>query len=98
MARAGSSRTRVVAAALAAVALASPGMAAAADEPFGRLGVDEVERLVGKPDVRIIDVNSEEVWRQGHVPGALLGDLGELEKVLPADKTLRLVFYCKNTH
>jgi len=70
----------------------------AEDEPFGRLSVGEVEALLGKPDVRIFDVNTAEVYAKGHVPGAVWSDLGGVVSKLPADKELRLVFYCKNGH
>ena len=90
---------RVLAVLLAAIAvLGLAGPARAEEEPFGRLSVDEVEALLGKPDVRIVDVNGADVFLKGHVPGATRSELGEVVARLPADKTLRLVFYCKNTH
>jgi 3-mercaptopyruvate sulfurtransferase SseA len=82
--------------ALGLLALAGP--ARAESEPFGRLEVDEVEKLLGAPDVRIYDVNSAEVYAKGHVPGAIWSALDGVERVLPADRTMRLIFYCKNTH
>jgi hypothetical protein len=81
-------------AALAVVAVP----ARAEEEPFGRLSVNQVEALLGQPDVRIFDVNDETVYAKGHVPGALRSDLTEVVSRLPADKGLRLVFYCKNGH
>jgi hypothetical protein len=94
--------TRLTIALAAALALAglgaAPGAARAEDEPFGRLDVGQVEALLGAADVRIYDVNSMEVYARGHVPGATWASLSGLEKRLPADKTLRLVFYCKNGH
>jgi hypothetical protein len=82
--------------ALGLLALAGP--ARAAPEPFGRLEVDEVEQLLGAKDVRIVDVNSAAVYAKGHVPGAIWSELDGVERVLPADRTMRLIFYCKNTH
>jgi 3-mercaptopyruvate sulfurtransferase SseA len=84
--------------ALAAACLAWAAPARAAEEPFGRLSVDEVEKLLGQKDVRIIDVNDQEVFAKAHVPGAVRVDLTEVAGALPADKALKLVYYCKNGH
>jgi len=75
--------------------LAVAGAARAETDPFGSLSVDEVEALLGKPDVKIFDVNGPEVYAKGHVPGAIWSELDPTSK-LPADKATRLVFYCKN--
>jgi rhodanese-related sulfurtransferase len=81
-----------------AVLLAWAAPARAAEEPFGRLSVDEVEKLLGQKDVRIFDVNSAEVFAKARVPGAILVELGKVEGALPTDKSLTLVYYCKNGH
>ena len=78
--------------------LAGAGVACAEDEPFGRLSVADVDGLLGQPDVRIFDVNTAEIYAKGHVPSAVWSDLGGVVGKLPADKSLRLVFYCKNGH
>ena len=91
-------RAATLLSAVALLAIAAPGPTRAEAEPFGRLSVDEVEALLGKPDVRIVDVNGAEVYAKGHVPGATRSDLGDVVSRLPADKSLRLVFYCKNGH
>jgi rhodanese-related sulfurtransferase len=92
-------RTITAAGALLALGLLSrAGPARAAQEPFGTLEVDEVEKLLGGKDVRIFDVNSESVYAKGHLPGATWSELEGVERSLPADRTLRLIFYCKNTH
>ena len=72
--------------------------ALAAEEPFGRLSVDEVERLLGRKDVRIVDVNGEAVYAKAHLPGAVRLDLSAVAGALPADKAVTLVYYCKNAH
>ncbi len=69
---------------------------AAAETPG--LTVDQVDALRTAPDVRIFDVNNRDVYEKGHVPGALFGEARAIEKALPADRALRLVFYCKNSH
>ena len=85
-------------AALATACLTWAAPARAAEEPFGRLSVDEVEKLLGQKDVRIIDVNGEEVYAKAHLPGAVRLDLPAVVGALPADKALKLVYYCKNGH
>jgi rhodanese-related sulfurtransferase len=76
--------------ALAALALAPP--ARAAELPT--LTVDEVEKLLGQPGVRVFDVNVPELWAEHHVPGATFIGGQELATLLPADKETKLVFYC----
>lgn len=47
--------------------------------------------------VTSFDLNSQESWKQAHVPGALhLDPAASMEGVLPADKGSPLVFYCSN--
>ena len=83
---------------LAAAALAWTPPATAADLPM--LSVDEVEKLVAASDVRIFDVNAREVFEKAHLPGATFVELSDsdVERKLPSDRTLRLVYYCKNPH
>ncbi len=63
-------------------------------EPVGRLSVDDVERMLGAPDVFVVDANPEDVFRKHHVPGARWWRSVPLAQLLPADKDRRLVFYC----
>ena len=45
--------------------------------------------------VQVIDVNEAETYAEAHVPGAiLLAYDGITAEVLPADTTMRQVFYC----
>ncbi len=82
----------------AAAALASASACAAsrrAADPFTIVSVDEVAGLLGSPAVAIVDANPQDVYREGHVPGARWYRSGpSLASVLPADKSTRLVFYC----
>jgi rhodanese-related sulfurtransferase len=87
--------TAVVGLLLAAAMWPGP---ARAGEPFGLLEVDEVERRLSSANVRIFDVNTPEVFARGHLPGAVLVELQSVERSLPKDQTLQLIFYCKNTH
>jgi rhodanese-related sulfurtransferase len=92
------SRIRSVVAAagalLAVFALAGGNQA----EPFALVAMDEVERMVGKPDVFIVDANPEDVFRKNHLPGAQWYRSKPFAQLLPAQKDQRLVFYCANPH
>lgn len=45
----------------------------------------------------LFDVNSIQRWRDGHIPGARHLDHGAFTQAdLPAERDLRLVFYCSN--
>ena len=65
---------------------------------FAMASVDDVEKFVGQPGVKIFDVNTPESFQSGHVPGAVFVDPKTLASALPQDKSARLVFYCKNPH
>lgn len=59
---------------------------------------DELHRSMeeGTP-ITVIDVNSQQSWRNAHVAGALNLDPQQYtERDLPADKNAPLVFYCSN--
>ncbi len=91
----GTSPSRAAAALVAIAALAAGCARRGSGEPFTRVGVDEVERMLGDPRVAIVDANPYDVFQQGHVPGARwYGPGSSLASVLPADRTTRLVFYC----
>ena len=71
----------------------------AADEPFGRLKIDEVAAKIGKPGVFVYDNNSKEDYAKGHVPTAKWVDYDHVQASdLPKDKTATLIFYCANEH
>jgi len=64
-------------------------------EPFKRLSVDEVEKRMANPGVHVYDGNNDEVYANGHLPGAVhLFSQDIKEGVLPADKSTPLIFYC----
>lgn len=84
--------------ALGAAVLLALALSGAAAAEIPALTVDEVDALRAAPDTRVFDVNSRSVYEKGHVPGALFGEARSIEKVLPADRALRLVFYCKSPH
>ncbi len=84
-------RALATAGALFAVAASAGGSKA---EPFSMVSMDEVEKMLGQPDVYVVDANPEEVFKQNHVPGARWWRSAPLAKLLPAEKDRRLVFYC----
>jgi len=81
----------------ALASLAALPLAAAAGERFQSLTIAEVDAMRGAADVALFDVNPAEVYERNHLPGARLV-AGELASLLPADKSVRLVFYCANPH
>jgi rhodanese-related sulfurtransferase len=83
------------AAALAAGLLAAVACSGrAAGEPFAMASMDEVQAMLGKPDVAVVDANPPDVFEKNHLPGARLYKSAALTQLLPADKDARLVFYC----
>ena len=87
----------------AATLLVSRGAMAGSDEskesePFKRLTVDEVFQRLSDPSVHIYDGNNDEVYLDGHVPGAVhIFSKDIKEGTLPAAKDATLIFYCHNT-
>lgn len=60
------------------------------------LTMAQVEALLGKPGVYFYDVNTPELWQQGHLPGAIYINQPNIRPLLPRDKKAMLVFYCAN--
>ena len=61
------------------------------------LSVEEVSKMVGQPNVFIIDANNESQYHKAHIPGAKYVPYdGVTAAVLPEDKDATLIFYCKN--
>ena len=89
-------RPLVAIAFLAALAAAATLACAASRsrDPFQLVGVDEVQKMLSEPDVAVIDANPKDVFEKNHLPGARHYRSAPLAEVLPADKSMRLVFYC----
>jgi hypothetical protein len=89
---------RLLLAAAAGLAVTLAGAAAAAEEGFGLMPAAEVAKALGARDLAVFDANGAESYAAGHVPGArhLEDFLDYPASALPADKTTRLVFYCRN--
>ena len=79
--------------ALAALAYAP---AARASEPFQMMPADQVEKLLGSPDVHVFDANSRERFEQGRVPGAKHVTKDSVVQNLPSKKDATLIYYCTN--
>jgi len=91
-------RCSAMAAALAVAGLAGLASPARAEtEPFGRLEIGQVEALLGQKGVVIFDVNSAQDYARAHVPGAIWSSMEDIEKKLPADRSLKLIYYCHST-
>lgn len=63
-------------------------------EPFTLVSLDDVERMLGQPDVVVVDANTAEIFRKHHLPGAFYWKSAPLAQLLPAEKAKRVVFYC----
>lgn len=58
----------------------------------------EVQQLMERREVVVIDVNAPARWAEAHVPGAVnLDPSGYAGDQLPQDKDTSLVFYCSNS-
>jgi hypothetical protein len=63
-------------------------------EPFTIVSVDQVEQMIGRPDVFVVDANPQDVFQKNHLPGAHWWRTAPLAQLLPAGKDQALVFYC----
>ncbi|HSE31521.1 MAG TPA: rhodanese-like domain-containing protein [Pyrinomonadaceae bacterium] len=60
-----------------------------------RITIHELEDLIGKGDVFVVDVRNQAAYDQGHIPGAKLIPVGEVANRIdefPRDK--QIVTYC----
>ncbi len=92
---------QLCAAALVAAAGLSASAALAADrapEPFTLVSMDQVEQLLGKPGVVVVDANPEDVYRKNHLPRARWWRSRPLSELLPTEKDRPVVFYCASPH
>lgn len=60
------------------------------------ISLKQAERLLGQKDVYFFDVNPEDIWQQGHIPGAVNINKPDWQSLLPTNKTATLIFYCMN--
>lgn len=60
------------------------------------ISLKQAEQLLGQKNVYFFDVNPEDIWQQGHIPGAVNINKPDWQSLLPKDKTATLIFYCMN--
>lgn len=73
------------------------GLAHAGDEDESQLlSLSKVEALIDEGDAYIFDVNTPEIWHEGHLPSAVYFNVADWQSLLPEDKSATLVFYCTN--
>jgi len=63
-------------------------------EPFTIVSVDQVEQMIGRRDVFVVDANPLDEFQKNHLPGAHWWRSAPLAQLLPAGKDQPLVFYC----
>ncbi|AZQ13160.1 MULTISPECIES: rhodanese-like domain-containing protein [Shewanella] len=63
---------------------------------LNQISMMEAESLLGQPNVHFFDVNTLEIWADGYLPGAVFFNVRDWQKLLPANKSATLVFYCAN--
>jgi rhodanese-related sulfurtransferase len=67
---------------------------------FADISMSEVQADAAAKSAVIIDANSPDSYKAGHVPGALsfAAIKGDLTASLPADKNALIIAYCGNPH
>ncbi len=79
---------------LAACAVALVSLAAQAAD-YADIGLAELKTAIASKKVALVDVNGDDSFKEGHIPGAVLFEGKEkLAKQLPADKSTLVVAYC----
>jgi len=65
---------------------------------FADIGIKDVQTLADSKQAVIIDANSPDSYKSGHVPGALsfAAIKDNLAASLPADKSTLIIAYCGN--
>lgn len=77
-------------------AWANPSEECAEESHFPEISKNELKKVVQKKSAFIVDVNSEDSFKEKHVPGAIHYDSrhNEFSKLLPKDKGALVVAYC----
>lgn len=74
-------------------------LAHAAEMEFGALTAEQLKGMLDKKTkVVVVDARTAEEYRIGHIPGAVNvppDSLDRIEAILPRDKKVTLVFYCR---
>lgn len=89
----------LIGASIAALLIAVPVVAHAAEDGFGSLTPQQVAAKLKEKNVYVFDNNAPDVYKAAHVPHAKWLHPSEYDaKELPADKSATLIFYCHNEH
>lgn len=85
---------RLALALLATLALTAPAFADATLAP--EISLEDLKKAVESKSAIIIDANGEDMYKSGHIPGAIhfAKVEGKLESVLPQDKSKMVIAYC----
>lgn len=76
--------------------LALPTLAQQAHPEPPMINMHDAEALLGQDNVWFLDVNTPEIWQQGHIPGAVWINQAQWQKLLPENRDATLIFYCAN--
>ena len=79
----------------AAVVLFAAGAIAA---EFPDITVGDLKSAMASQKVVLLDANGTPTWQTGHIPGAIdfAANKGNLPSLLPSDKDVLVVAYCRN--
>jgi rhodanese-related sulfurtransferase len=60
------------------------------------ISINDLKTAITNKSVTLLDANGTEMYREGHIPGAINfeANADELTKVLPKDKSALIVAYC----
>jgi len=70
-----------------------------AAEDLKFISTEDLSKGIKDKSLFVVDCNTPETYQKGHIPGATHMNSSEPDaKLLPGDKKIALVFYCKNPH
>lgn len=81
-------KTRLASLLLLAAGLLAGPLAHALEQPAALLGAEDLKPLLGRPDVRLLDIRAPQDYAAGHVPGAVNTPYGQYRG--PADNPGKL--------
>src|SRR5690554_1331307 len=81
-------KTRLASLLLLAAGLLAGPLAHALEQPAALLGAEDLKPLVGRSDVRLLDIRAPQDYAAGHVPGAVNTPYGQYRG--PADNPGKL--------
>ena len=62
---------------------------------YADISIADLKAAIAAKKVTLVDVNGDDSYKEGHIPGAILFDgKDKLAKALPADKSSLVVAYC----